>query len=221
MDVEFYFDPVCTWCWVASRWLVEVAPLRDLRLSWRSFSKLIGLGTQGLRDRELIVRTASHRALRVVEAVRADRPDAVQRLYEALTASAMVDDARVGQPFSNLPCTLRAAGLDECYAAAAHDERWDEAIRRSMAGAVAAVGDGAGPPLTVLRLDRRVGFHGPLVSPAPSGQDALELWDAVVKVAQVPGVFEISRPRPSRPRLSPPWSSPASLAIRTTFRGGR
>lgn len=207
MDVEFFFDPVCTWSWVASRWLVEVAPRRGLRLYWRSFSKLIGLGTQGLRDWDLASRTASHRALRVMEALRVDHPEAIPRVYEAMIARAMLEHARTRPLFSDLRATLEECGLDARYADAAYDERWDEVIRKSMADVYAIVGEGAHTPLTVLWLDRPVGFQGPLVSPAPKGSAALDLWDSYVRLAGVPGVFEISRPLPPRPQMSPAWST--------------
>ena len=220
MDVEFFFDPVCTWSWVASRWLLEVAPLRGLRLYWRSFSKLIGLGTQGLRDWDLTSRTASHRALRVMEAVRVDHPEAIGRLYEAMIARAMVEHAQIRPLFSDLPATLAAADLDPRYAAAAYDERWDEVIRKSMADVYSVVGEGAHTPVTVLWLDRPIGFQGPLVSPAPTGREALELWDSLVRLASVPGVFEISRPRPPRPQMSPAWSSLQRAATPCPCRDG-
>jgi 2-hydroxychromene-2-carboxylate isomerase len=207
MDVEFFFDPVCTWSWVTSRWLLEVAPRRGLHLYWRSFSKLIGLGTQGLRDWDLTSRTASHRALRVMEAIRIEDPEAIPRLYEAMIARAMVEHAKIRPPFSDLPATLEAAGLDTRHAAAAYDERWDDVIRKSMSDVYTIVGEGARTPVTVLWLDGPVGFQGPLISPAPTGSDALDLWDSLVRLAGVPGVFEISRPRPPRPQMSPAWSS--------------
>lgn len=221
MDVEFFFDPVCTWSWVASRWLNEVAPRRGLQVYWRSFSKLIGLGTQGLRDWDLTSRTASHRALRVMEAVRVDHPEAIHRLYEAMIARAMVEHAKIRPLFSDLPATLEAAGVDARYAAAAYDERWDEVIRKSMADVYAVVGEGAHTPVTVLWLDRPVGFQGPLVSPAPAGPEALELWDSFVKLAGIPEVFEISRPRPPRPQMSPAWSSLDRVATPPPFLDGR
>lgn len=207
MDVEFFFDPVCSWSWVTSRWLLEVAPNRDLRLFWRSFSKLISLRTQGLRDWDLTSRTASHRALRVMEAIRVDDPDGIPRLYEAMIARAMVEHATLRPLFSDMPATLEAAGLDTRYAAAAYNERWDDAIRRSMADVHAVVGEDVRTPTTVLWLDGPVALRGPLVSPAPTGSHALELWDSLVRLAAVPGLFEISRPRPPRPQLSPAWGS--------------
>jgi hypothetical protein len=207
MDVEFYFDPVCTWSWAASRWLVEVAPHRNLRLHWRSFSKLIGQGTQGIDDWDLTSRTASHRALRMIEAVRADHPGVIRELYDALLTRAVTERAEVNPPFSNLPAVLEEVGLDRGYAGAAYDERWDEVIRKSMEDLAAIMGEGVRPPVLVLWLERPIGFRGPLVSPAPTGAEALALWDSFARLAAVPGLFEISRPLPPRPQLSPGWSA--------------
>lgn len=207
MEVEFFFDPVCMWSWVASRWLLEVAPRRGLQVAWRSFSKLVGLRTDGLHDRELTSRTASHRSLRMIEAVRTDHPDAVPRLYQALMERAVAQHAERRPLFSELPETLRAAGLASHYADAAYDERWDEVIRRSMEDCATIMGEGVHPPVLVLWLERPVGFRGPLVSPAPTGVQALALWDSFARLASVPGLFEISRPLPPRPQLSPAWSA--------------
>jgi hypothetical protein len=207
MDVEFFFDPVCMWSWVASRWLLEVGPRRGLRVSWRSFSKLIGLGTHGLHDRELTSRTASHRSLRMIEAVRTDHPEAVPRLYQALMERAMEQHARRLPLFSELPETLQAVGLGRHYAEAAYDEHWDDVIRKSMEDLAAIIGEGVRPPVLVLWLDRPIGFRGPLVSPAPTGPEALALWDSFARLAGVPGLFEISRPLPPGPQLSPAWSA--------------
>jgi hypothetical protein len=113
-----------------------------------------------------------------------------------------VERANIRPLFSDLPATLAAAGLDSRYAAAAYDERWDAAIRKSMADVYGIIGDGVSTPVTVLWLDGPIGFRGPLLSPAPTGADALRLWDSLVKLASVPGVFEISRPRPPRPQMS-------------------
>jgi Mycothiol-dependent nitroreductase Rv2466c len=70
-----------------------------------------------------------------------------------------------------------------------------------MAEAFAVVGEGVGTPTLVLHQDRPVGLLGPLVSAPPTGTDALRLWDAVVAFGTVPGVLELSRPRPPRPTI--------------------
>jgi hypothetical protein len=217
MDVEFFFDPVCTWSWITSRWLVEVAQQRGLRLYWRSFSKLIGQGTRGVLDWELTSRTASHRALRMIEAVRVDHPGAIGDLYTALLTQAIAEQAELRPPFCDLPVVLAEVGLDRRYAGSAYDERWDEVIRESMADARAVVGEGAGTPVTVLWLDNPVGFQGPLISPAPIGAEALGLWDAFVTLASVPGAFEISGPHPQPPELQATWSALQGAATGLPF----
>ena len=70
-----------------------------------------------------------------------------------------------------------------------------------MAEAAAVVGEGVGTPALVLHLDPPVGLCGPLVSPPPTGAEAVRLWAAVVALATVPGVLELSRPRPQRPKV--------------------
>jgi hypothetical protein len=70
-----------------------------------------------------------------------------------------------------------------------------------MAEASAVVGEGVGTPALVLHLDPPVGLLGPVVSPPPTGAEAVRLWDAVVAFTTVPGVLELSRPRPPRPKV--------------------
>jgi hypothetical protein len=87
------------------------------------------------------------------------------------------------------------------YAGTADQAAWDEPIRQSMAEASAVIGERVGTPALVLHLDPPVGLLGPLVSPPPTGAAAVRLWDAVVAFATVPGVLELSRPRPQRPKV--------------------
>jgi hypothetical protein len=180
MDISFYFDPICGWAWPASRWLVDVSAQRELRLSWRSYSKLLGCSTRGLPVQQLVERVASHRALRVIEAVREDQPDAIGRLYEALTRRAEYDRALHRLPFSDMRGALAVAGLDPRYAAAAAQERWDKAIVASMESAHAVLGEPADTPAVVLVGSDPVGFPCPKNSPMPTGLAALTLWDALV-----------------------------------------
>jgi protein-disulfide isomerase-like protein with CxxC motif len=96
---------------------------------------------------------------------------------------------------------LVAAGLPPAYAAAADDASRDEHVRRSMAEAFAVIGQGVGTPALIVYRDPPVGLLGPVVASTPTGADAVRLWDAVVAFAAVPGVLELSRPRPPRPTV--------------------
>jgi hypothetical protein len=176
-------------------------PQRNLDLQWRSYSLLLRDGTQGLQDWQVAIRTASHRAVRVMEGLRRDDPAAVVRFYEALVPRTFAAVNAGGPPFADLDGALLAAGLAPSYGAAADDGAWDEPIRQSMAEAFAAAGGVVGTPAMVLYQDPPVGFLGPVLSAPPTGADALRLWDALVALAAVPGVLEFSRPRPPHPEI--------------------
>ncbi len=202
MRVDLFVDPACMWSWLTSRWLVEVASKRGLQVRWRPYSLLLRDGPEGLEDWKATVWGASHRAVRVMQALAADDPDRVGGFYAALVAQgvAAYDDGR--PPSADLEAALAAAGLAPASAADADDAAWDEPIRQSMAEAAAVIGEGVGTPALLLHRDPPVGLLGPLVSPPPTGTDAVRLWDAVAAFAAVPGVLELSRPRPRRPVVS-------------------
>lgn len=201
MRVDLFVDPACLWSWLTSRWLVAVAPQRGLQVRLRSYSLLLRDGPEGLEDWKAALWGASHRAVRVMQALDAQDPDGVRGFYEALVSQSLAASNASGPPLQDLRGALAATGLAPTYAAAADDAAWDEPIRRSMAEAFAVVGQGVGTPVLVVHLDPPVGLHGPLVSPPPTGTDAVRLWDAAVAFATVPGVLELSRPRPRRPAV--------------------
>jgi hypothetical protein len=153
------------------------------------------------------IRTASHRAVRVMEGLRRDDPAAVLRFYEALVPRTFAAVNAGGPAFADLEGALVAAGLAPSYAVAADDAAWDEPIRQSMAEAFAAAGGVVGTPAIVVYQDPPVGFLGPVLAAPPTGAEALRLWDALVTLAAVPGVLEFSRPRPPRPEI--PGVAPA------------
>ncbi len=201
MRVDLFVDPACTWSWLTSRWLVEVAPQRGLQVQWRSYSLLLRDGPEGLEDWKAALWRSSHRAVRVMQALHADDPDGVRGFYEALATQGVAAYNAGRPPFQDLQGALAAAGLAPTYAAAADDAAWDEPIRRSMAEAFAVVGQGVGTPALVVHLDPPVGLLGPLVSLPPTGTDAVRLWDVAVAFATMPEVLELSRPRPRRPTV--------------------
>jgi len=98
---------------------------------------------------------------------------------------------------------VEAAGLDPSFVSAADDERWDDEIRASMTEATEHVGTDVGVPILVFRDGETVGgISGPVVSPAPTGDDALAVWDSVVGLAFSPGFFELKRSRTTGPQFS-------------------
>jgi Mycothiol-dependent nitroreductase Rv2466c len=201
VHVDLFVDPACWWSWLTSRWLVEVAPKRNLEVRWRPYSLLLRDGPDGLEDWKARVWGASLRAVRVMQALDSDNPDGVRGFYEAVVTQGMAAYNAGRPPFQDLEGALAAAGLASAYAASADEAARDEEVRRSMAEAFAVVGEGVGTPALVLHCDPPVGLLGPVVSPLPAGAEAVRLWDAVVAFTTVPGVLELSRPRPQRPQV--------------------
>jgi len=180
--LDFFFDPGCPWTWRTSRWVAGVARQRDVAVRWRAFSLDLKNETPP---------TTAQGALRIVEAVWADHGDEpIGRLYtEVGTRFHQEDDTSM----AGIAAALEAAGLDAGYLAAASEERWDAEIRWSMDEAIRVVGDDVGVPILV--LDGSVGISGPVMEPAPAGEEALAGWDAVVTLARTTGFFELERTR--------------------------
>lgn len=182
MRLDFFFDPGCPWTWTTSRWALAVAPHRGLEVRWRAYSLDIKNGGAP---------STAQGALRMVEAVWADHGDEpIGRFYNELgTRFHEQGDSSVDA----LAGALAGAGLDAGYLEAVHDERWDAEIRWSMDEAIRVVGDDVGVPILV--LDGAVGICGPVMSPAPTGDAALAVWDGVVALASSPGFYALERTR--------------------------
>lgn len=201
--VEVFVDPSCPWTWITSRWLREVAPHRGLVLRWRSYSLEIRDGghlpaamPEEMQATAVAARSASRRVLRVFEALRAvvgEEPvDALyaawgQRLFAAGRPAAPAPDL--------LAECLRACGLDPELGWLGDDETWDDLIAASMEEAYAVVGRGAQTPSLIVAGDPPRGLTGPVMSEAPTGAAALDLWDAVRVLLDEPHFFELRRPR--------------------------
>ncbi|MFE0588291.1 DsbA family protein [Micromonospora echinospora] len=191
MDVTFFFDPACPHTWRTSRWLVTVGQARDLRIEWRAFSlTILNEGRGAPKFAEALA--ASSRALRLVEALRAEgRGDDAARFYAELGARS--HDA--GNPLSDRAVTDAVDAADlRADAPALDDDRWDEAVRESHALAYASAGPDIGSPvLTLPDADR--GVHGPIVTEVPDADEALLLWDSLLPLVRMPAFHEIKRGR--------------------------
>ena len=180
--LDFFFDPGCPWTWRTSRWVLEVAPHRNVAVRWRAFSVDLKDGAPP---------TTAQGALRMVEAVWADHGDEpIGRLYTEVGVRFHEGE---DTSLDAVAGALRAAGLDAGYLEAAHDDRWDAEVRWSMAEAIRVVGSDVGVPILV--LDGEAGLCGPVMEPAPTGPAAVALWDHVAGLARTPGFYELGRSR--------------------------
>jgi len=209
-DVEVFVDPSCPWAWITTRWLEEVAPQRDLEVTWRSFCLEIrddyGVAPtipEDRRDMVIAAHALSHRMLRIFEAARASSgEDAVDALYRQWGREFFVKE-RAGDDELLRRC-VDACGLAPELVDASDDEKWDVPIVEAMDVAYEFGGFKTQTPTIVVYDDPLHGFKGPVMAPAPTGEAALRMWDAIQVLSREPGFFEITRPRANPPRVRPP-----------------
>ena len=205
-DVEFFVDPSCPWAWITGRWVKEVAPQRDLDVTWRSYCLEIrddyGVAPQipeERREQVIAAHAVSHRMLRIYEAVRAELGEApIDALLDAWAPRFFGPDRE--RTDAILGQCLDACGLDRAFLDAGDDEKWDAPIVESMDVAYSFGGEKTQTPTIAVYDESPHGFKGPVMAPAPTGAAALELWDAIQVLSRHQGFFEITRPRANLPR---------------------
>ncbi|MEJ8281904.1 DsbA family protein [Pseudonocardia spirodelae] len=209
-DVEFFFDPICPFCWVTSRWVVEVARQRDVTVRWRPLPLAILNEGISYEQRRTVSESYpdSHRRglemLRVIEAAAAAHgAGVVGDLYtafgELVWDTPAPDDDGIDAVMQVMarPRDLRPAlerlGLDPVLAGAATDTSLDEALRATVAEARARCGDDVGTPILSFSPPDGPALFGPVIDSVPTGEDALRLWDATYTLATWPGFAELKR----------------------------
>lgn len=189
--VDLWFDPVCPWAWIASRWLLEVERVRDVRTQFHVFS--LALHNEG-REVDAWYRTWLDErwgpARVALAAERAHGTAVLRDLYTALGTRIHRDKAPVGR--ATLLAALAEAGLPASLADAAESDELDADLLKGNRAALDPIGEDLGVP--AIHVDGTA-FFGPVVSPAPRGEEAGRLWDGVLLVTGTPGFFELKRAR--------------------------
>lgn len=211
--VEFYWDPMCPFAWITSRWMAQVEKRIDLTVDWR-FISLRFLNEGKDYDREfppgyVALHTKGLRMLRVAAAVReVEGAGAMGALYAAFGESIWDRDpmpgrdamAGIAQP-AHLAAVLAAAGFDARYAAAADSEAHDATLRAETAMGLSRAGRDVGTPIVAVDPPDGPAFFGPVISRVPSDDEAIELWHAVMLLAKWPGFAELKRGLREMPQL--------------------
>jgi Mycothiol-dependent nitroreductase Rv2466c len=198
-DVQFWFDPVCPWAWITSRWILEVQKARPVRPDWRIMSlAYLNLTQHEGKDLSEDYLERMGRAwgpIRVcAAAAQHSGPDILGPLYTAIGTKFHVEGRR--EDPTVLPEALAEVGLPASLASAAQSDEFDGEIKRSHHEAFDDVGTDVGTP--VIRIRGRAIF-GPVITPAPKGEAAGRLWDGLVLVTEADGFFELKRTRDRKP----------------------
>ena len=203
-DIEFFWDPICPFAWLTSRWVTDVARQRDYAVDWRLICLSILNEDSDYEDfpegyQELHYK--GRRMLRVAQAVRDEHgPTAAGELYTAYGSTIWNPDGDIrsamGEVASDqhLAAALEMAGVSSELASRAEDQSLDDALRESTLEALSRTGRDVGTPIiTFHHTGGTTSFFGPVVSQVPASEDAIRLWDAVVTLAEWPSFAELKR----------------------------
>ena len=198
MNVEFWVDPACPFCWTTARWMVdEVIPNRDVHVTWRPIS--LKFKNDPPEDSPFFEPvTFTHNLLRVMESARAtEGDDAFFKLYWEAGTRIHHDDDR---SFSATEL-LESVGLDAKHASAFDDESWDKAIQVGMDEGLDLVGGDVGTPIIAITNSEGVkaGYFGPVITKVPPTEKSVAMWDALVTMMDIDSFFELKRTRTEAP----------------------
>jgi predicted DsbA family dithiol-disulfide isomerase len=194
--VDFWFDPLCPWAWLTSRWMLQVEEVRDVKTNWHVMSLgILNAGKEDVTDQYKELMKLAMGPVRVcIAAEQAKGPDVLLPLYTAIGTRIHLEGRR--EDPNILTEALEEVGLPTELASAATSTEFDEALSKSHHEGMDPVGYDVGTP--VIHVGG-IAFFGPVITPAPKGEAAGKLWDGVLLVAGTEGFFELKRSRDKPP----------------------
>jgi 2-hydroxychromene-2-carboxylate isomerase len=194
--VDMWFDTLCPWAWMTSRWLVEVEKVRDVSVNWNVMSLYyLNKDRSHISAEYLDYAKKALGPLRIIVGAEKIHGPAIKgELYTAFGEEIHLRKAKFS-PELNMK-VLSQLSYGQGLAELAEDESLDELILASHNLGLAKVGEDVGTPIVSMG---DVAFFGPVISPAPKGEEAGKLFDGVFAVASYPGFFELKRTRTAKP----------------------
>ncbi|MFB9654724.1 DsbA family protein [Pseudarthrobacter oxydans] len=195
---DFWFDPLCPFAWITSRWIGEVESVRDIETDWHVMS--LAVLNEG-RDLEPAYRESMDNAwglVRVIIAAQQQHGDAtVKVLYDAM--GSLIHEAGEKDRDVVITKALADCGLPATLAAAASTDAFDDQLRASHQEGISLVGQDVGTPVVAFN---GTAFFGPVLTRIPRGEEAGRLWDATTAIAAYPHFFELKRSRTEQPEFT-------------------
>jgi 2-hydroxychromene-2-carboxylate isomerase len=226
-DLHFYFDPVCPFAWMTSKWVRIVAAQRDYTVDWRFIALRIvneNVDYEAQFPPEYVgLHVAGLRLLRVAARIRAEHGRPAVGAYYAALGTAMWDSDR---PWANpgsldlVEQALGHAGLPLELGTALEDDSFDEVLRADTHEALALTGKDVGTPILHFQPPGGVAFFGPVISRLPNQAQALELWEHVIALARFPGFAEMKRSLRELPQLRALGVNDDQIGAQEDWHGG-
>ena len=201
-SVKFGFDVICPFAWQTSRWIKEVEKVRDIEVEWVPMSLAVLNDGRDLDEGYMEGMKAAWGPARVFAKVKLEAPEKVGELYTAMGTAIHAGGEGGKKGFGGYDDVIKRAleevGLDTSYAEVANTEDVDTELRKFHEDTMKPVGDEVGTP--VLHLGDTA-FFGPVITRVPEGEEAGEIFDAAVRLAEYPYFFEVKRSRTEMPQV--------------------
>jgi 2-hydroxychromene-2-carboxylate isomerase len=192
---DFWFDPLCPWAWLTSRWMLEVEQVRPVDVSWHVMSlAVLNEGREMPEEYVELMRQAWGPVRVLIAAAERAGDEVLLPLYTALGTRFHLE--KRPKDAETVAEALAEVGLPVDLVEAMETDRYDEKLRASHAEGISRVGMDVGTPVVAVG---ETAFFGPVLTPTPRGEAAGKLWDGVLLVAATPGFYELKRTRNAAP----------------------